>query len=201
MFCQNIINSGGGNDHVLGESYDKKSTGIYYGIGQLRTGNGNDTVTGISYGEEGTGIAFGGYKRHFMGNGNDIIIGKASKKGRAGIDLYPEVIVDLGKGDDLIDASKGGFTTYDDSRPGVVIAGGGDDTVKGFGSGHFNGGGGRDRLLLPNGKYIVDDGTIAKGKVTMSHKNFEQVGNYAGNIVDLRDGKLSVSKTGLEYLA
>ena len=96
--------------------------------GTIDTGAGTDTIsaTGSSYGIYNTGMIA-------TGSGNDIITGTSTGTGGTGI--YNDGTIDTGAGRDIVDALTGGFRGI-----GNTNLGDGDDTLKGFGTGNFDGG-------------------------------------------------------------
>ena len=90
-------------------------------------------------------------------------------------------IINTGKGDDIIDGITGGFGGY-----GVMNLGDGNDTLKGFGTGTFNGGAGdSDKILLGDGDYTItmegEVTTITSNGVAMITTGFESIsGNVGG---------------------
>jgi hypothetical protein len=79
------------------------------------------------------------------GNGNDIIIS-------SGI-IYNEGTINTGNGNDSLIAN-GGFESGLNIS-GNVFLGDGEDNIKGFGSGDFYGGNGKDILQLTPGSYTI----------------------------------------------
>jgi Ca2+-binding RTX toxin-like protein len=75
-----------------------------------------------------------------MGNGNDIITGTGS-----GYGILNDGEINMGGGNDKVTANSG-F-----GGNGSVFLGAGNDYLKGFGSGNFNGGSGKDTLELTKG--------------------------------------------------
>ena len=110
------------------------------GIG-IRNSGTIDTGAGSSYGIYNTGTIA-------TGSGNDIITGTSTGTGGTGI--YNDGTIDTGAGRDIVDALTGGFRGI-----GNTNLGDGDDTLKGFGTGNFDGGNDRDLLLFSAGTYTV----------------------------------------------
>jgi hypothetical protein len=120
-----------------------------------------------------------------MGHGSDTLRGEAFGYGIQVSAILNRGLIDMGDGDDTVDALQGGF-----SGDGLTQLGLGDDTVMGFGSGLFDAGGGveldaqRDRLLLPDGVYTIgttrdQDGyfDLMRDGITMKIQGFEYVGS------------------------
>jgi hypothetical protein len=142
------IQTGANNDTVIGEStFD---IGIDVNSGALETGDGNDTIDGT--GSTGITLRSGGTIK--TGNGNDTITGMSTSNSAVGIRNFGIANfvgeIDTGAGNDLVDARTGGF-----GGSGITNLGQGNDDLKGFGSGSFNGGSGKDTLELTTGTYIV----------------------------------------------
>lgn len=169
------INTGAGNDRIMGN-------GLTYGIynnGIINTSNiigptvDDDTITGTA---RGAGIAYGIYNGvGYTINtriGNDIITGSAS--GASGIGIYNDGTIDTGSDRDVVDALIGGF-----AGSGITNLGAGDDTLKGFGRGTFQGGIGQDTLVFNPGTYTITDGVGAGNYVIngiMNVSGFELFG-------------------------
>jgi hypothetical protein len=187
------INAGAGNDTITGIG---AITGIL-NFGIINTGAGNDTITGVGGSASGifnnsmintgagddtiNGILFGIYNDGSIntGAGNDTITGTNTIT--SGISNYGTI--ETGNGDDIVDALTGGFT-----GTGNTLLGNGADILKGFGSGLFDGGNGKDQLLFGSGTYTVSttingDGfyTISNGTIDMFVKNFELIGSASNS--------------------
>ena len=192
---QGKIDTGTGNDTIT-------SSGSRYGIlnsGKIFTGAGHDTIAAIT--TNGIrGINNNATATIDTGTGDDTIVGKASSVGifnlgkidtgtgndiitgtsvtKVGCGIYNDGTIDTGAGRDLVDALRSGF-----QGNGYINLGDGNDTIKGFGTGHFDGGTGRDTLILGAGIYTVAakknlEGfyTISNGITEMQVKNFESIG-------------------------
>jgi hypothetical protein len=208
LYSQGNINSGDGDDIITGTNSSGGGYGIFNGFGTpdeianttLDTGDGNDTITGtaafgifnlaiintgngadsiICDASSNDGNGYGFYNRGTIntGNGNDTITEIS------GHSIFNIGTIDTGNGDDSIIA-EGGF--YEDSYniPGSVFLGNGKDYLKGFGSGDFYGGKGKDTLELTPGSYTVGIADTAvnftKGSSVMNTFEFEKL--IAGNI-------------------
>jgi Ca2+-binding RTX toxin-like protein len=192
---QGSIDTGTGNDTIT-------SSGSRYGIlnsGKIDTGAGQDTISATATNAV-RGINNNANAMIDTGAGNDTIVGKANTYGifnlgkidtgtgndtitgtsisKVGCGIYNNGTIDTGNGRDIVDALKSGF-----QGNGYINLGHGNDTIKGFGTGHFDGGTGRDTLIFGAGTYTVAakknlDGfyTISNGITEMQVKNFESIG-------------------------
>lgn len=190
------IDTGNGNDTITGEG----EVGFSNQLGTINTGNGNDIITGTATGSNFSGMFNSGIIN--IGKGNDTI----TVTGDAyGIFIYEGTIlgddgddtitgsgnflgiyssngssINTGNGKDIVDALTGGF-----GGNGITSLGNGDDDLKGFGSGRFDGGNGnQDQMFLGAGTYTVSatvntDGfyTVSNGSTDMFVKNFELIGS------------------------
>ena len=143
--------------------------------GRILTGDGADVITGIGgTGGDGGSAGIGG-----PGNSNGLN-GIAGNGGTNGYGIVNDGLIDMGKGKDVLDASRGGF-----SGNGLALLGDDDDTVRGFGSGQFDGGlGSADRLVFGAGTYVVTAGmngffNVTSGGVTMEVKGFEFINSLS----------------------
>ena len=138
-----IIDTGEGNDTITGIGITGTgNVGIYnsnYGQSypQINTGEGNDTITGI-----GGFINEGNIN---TGNGNDTITSFGT--------IFNNGYINTGNGNDSLIADGG--VGEDFEGYGRVLLGDGKDYLKGFGSGDFNGGIGKDTLELTPGIYTI----------------------------------------------
>ena len=113
-----------------------------------------------------------------MGDGNDVIISSTRKVPGGETDaLINHKTINMGKGDDLIDASAGGL-----GGNGKIKMGKGDDEFFGFGDMKLiDGGKGEDKLRFGAGVYaVMKKGSkyrLAKGIGSIDVKNFELVGS------------------------
>jgi hypothetical protein len=178
------INTGSGNDTITGKTSgygldpDQRFCGIL-NEGIINTGDGNDTITGKKSGT-GFGTFYGIFNQGTIdtGEGNDTIIGTC----KPGIGILNNGEIKTGEGQDIVDALIGGF-----AGTGTTNLGLGKDTLVGFGSGFFNGGGGgQDVLLFGAGSYDISASANAEGFFTISFggtdmlvKNFELIGSAA----------------------
>jgi len=221
IYSRGNMNSGDGNDIIIGTNTSGGGYGIFNGLGNqvdsstIDTGDGNDIITGIAaFGIFNTGIIN-------TGNGADSIICDASSNDGAGYGFYNANIINTGNGNDMITEisghsihnfgiintgngddsviAEGGF--YEDpfnpssSIPGSVFLENGEDYLKSFGRGIFNGGNGKDTLELTPGSYTIGrSGTtvnFTKGSTIMETSNFEilKAGNTTYGIPSLIDGQ------------
>ncbi|TAG85265.1 MAG: hypothetical protein EAZ09_03240 [Oscillatoriales cyanobacterium] len=92
-----------------------------------------------------------------------------------------------------MDASNGGF-----GGNGSTLLGDGNDILKGFGSGSFSGGNGKDTLQLTTGNYTVGISgakvSFTKGGIIMNTTEFETLiaGSSAYNFTNLSAGQIIV---------
>ena len=201
-----IIYGSGGYYGILneGELYTSEGSDVITGIGSgygilneyyyygnpvvINTGSGDDSI--IGYGDY-YGIV--NYGTIYTDLGNDLISGSGDTDG---ILNYGTIVT--GSGHDLIDALIGGF-----GGPGAVAMGNGNDTLMGFGTGSFSGGGGtRDRLLLGDeGIYTVilssGVGTITLGATSMTIGQFEWIGGASGGLFAIPFSTTSSPPTAL----
>lgn len=190
------IDTGTGNDTITATVNNKYSSGLS-NYGTIDTGTGNDTISvtnGIS--NNGTiktgsgndtlesyqrGIDNSRFATIDTGDGDDIITGQSSVSlgGSKPYGIRNDGTISTGVGNDIVDALTGGF-----GGVGYTNLGDGNDQIRGFGSGRFDGGNDTDTLLFGDGVYSVSatknfDGfyTITKGTTQMLVKNFEFIGS------------------------
>jgi hypothetical protein len=111
----------------------------------MDTGDGNDIITGTG----SVSIANTINSTIDTGDGNDLISAMGT---RDGIENYGTI--NTGKGNDRIIADGGYCGDFVGS--GSVFLGNGQDYLKGFGNGNFNGGNGQDILELTSGSYTIE---------------------------------------------
>jgi hypothetical protein len=150
------INTGNGNDSIIAETALEPlfvGNGVGNSImnkGGINTGNGNDVIisTGVIYNE---GVIE-------TGNGDDSIIvdgGVDDDITGTTYGIYNNGgAINMGDGNDSIIANEG-FKSAENSS-GAWFLGEGKDYLKGFGSGDFNGGTGKDTLELTPGIYTIE---------------------------------------------
>ncbi|NQE37270.1 hypothetical protein [Microcoleus asticus] len=184
-FFSSIIDTGKGHDTITGMG----SVGIY-NDGTINTGDGNDTITGIH--TEGGGIPITNYLSGIIdtGDGNDVITANS-------LGINNDGTINTGNGNDSIIA---GFLSS--NLLGKVFLGDGKDYLKGFGSGNFNGGNGKDTLELTSGSYVVGiSGTAVNftgynysGISIMNTSEFEKLiaGSTTYNFSSLTNGQTIV---------
>ena len=113
-----------------------------------------------------------------MGAGDDVIVATTVKvKGTDTDALVNHKKINMGAGDDLIDARNGGL-----GGDGKIKMGKGNDEFAGFGDMKLvDGGQGEDRLRLDSGVYSVtkkgSEFRVSKGKGSVDFKSFEEVGS------------------------
>ena len=176
-----LIDMGDGNDSLRGDGYAQgilNQGGFPWGCSIL-TGPGKDSISGSAM--IGDGIYNSAYGFIDTGTGDDVIIGRG---GAAGFDIFNAGSISAGDGNDVIDALPRGFggTGYCDLGPG-------DDQLKGFGAGFFEGGDGtQDTISFQPGTYTIQDlgssiyGISLSGDpsaVLMQVRGFEQFGSGA----------------------
>ncbi|MBE9154016.1 hypothetical protein [Cyanobium sp. LEGE 06113] len=104
-------------------------------------------------------------------------------------------MIDSGKGKDRVNGLRGGS-----GGSGSTLMGKGKDTLTGFGTGNFDGGGGKkDKIELGTGTYSIDRaaGTIILGGDTMNIRRFERISGTRGRSFALRTGTLDVNGAGV----
>jgi len=214
MDYRSTLDTGKGNDIITGSG----GTGIINASATFNTGDGNDTITGNCISE-----GYGLYNHGFMdtGGGDDIITG-VTDLSRINDNIFLYAIgnfdnIDTGKGDDIITSvgiffnegtintgngndsiiTEGGFFSGFNTL-GSMFLGNGKDYLKGFGSGSFNGGKGKDTLELTPGSYTVgiSETTVnfIKGSTIMETSDFEILiaGNTTYRISNLTEGQIIV---------
>jgi hypothetical protein len=213
-----MILTGAGNDRITGIGSRRNNTGESYGIdnyGVIFTGTGDDTITGKSSSEYGGGIM--NERTIDTGDGNDRITGTILGRGFrwahgienfgiidtglgddiiTGTGIFNSDTITAGAGNDIIDALKGGFKSL-----GTTDLGLGRDTLKGFGTGTFNGGAGIDKILFGQGTYTVTGSTIVSDDVTMNVNEFEKIGGAKGGLFNYANGTLTVTRDGVATFA
>ena len=214
-----VANTLAGNDILIGTSTSPgfNTVGINNYFGVIDTAEGNDTLIGTSTGAFGYGIqnytsqtdtitGDGGIIN--TGAGNDIIIAIGQTYG-----IYNFNVIETGIGNDKITATGGDYGIFNggiidtgDGKDSIIVDGGfggigsvflgnGKDYLKGFGSGDFYGGDGKDTLELTPGTYTVGiSGTtvsFTKSGVIMNTSEFEklQAGDITYNFASLTNGQ------------
>ncbi|HEY9295926.1 MAG TPA: hypothetical protein VIQ31_06060 [Phormidium sp.] len=184
------FNTGDGNDIIDGTGYN----GIY-NIGLINTGNGKDIITGKGSSSSSFGSGTGIYNFGTINTGNDediitsTIVSYEGDVIESVNSIFNDGTIDTGNGKDSIIA-EGGFDGM-----GSVFLGNGQDYLKGFGSGNFNGGNGQDILELTPGSYSVGiSGTavnFTKGSSVMKTSDFEILiaGSTIYNFASLTEGQ------------
>ena len=136
-----------------------------------------------------------------MGISNDEIIGIGRRDG-----IFNDGTIDMDDGNDLVDASRGGF-----AGSGSILLGKGRDTIKGYGKQKVDGGSGRDKSLLGKGSYTIKrsfnriEGNFLRGfeirregEAAIELYDIETIGSIAsGETIDLNQaGLLVIDGTG-----
>ena len=99
------------------------------------------------------------------------------------------------KGNDAIDASRGGF-----NGDGKTKLGRGDDVISGFGSGSFSGGGGTDTISLGEGVYEFDSSakTLTSDGTTMNLRKVEEIKGFNDmQSLSLIDGEYVIDSSNM----
>lgn len=184
------INTGTGNDAITGigrDESDRGGDGIA-NSGTINTGKGDDSIKAT--GSDGDYGMFNDERgKIIMGAGNDYI--KVTSDRIFG-SLLNDGTIDTGAGKDIVYALKGGFT-----GDGKTYLGSGNDTLKGFGTGSFYGGTGKDKILFSEGSYTISGSTIVRGAAPMNVNQFEQIGGANGGLFILKNGTLTVDSLGV----
>lgn len=151
VYNEGAIDTGYSNDLIQGTSRFGVSNAA---TGSINTGDGSDQIIGASSDTAGASSDYGVINHGVisMGAGKDSITASSSSNG-----LLNDGRILMGDGADTVDAlighpngsgSPGGF-----QGGGITDLGRGNDVVRGFGIGSFNGGGGTDKLILQDGSY------------------------------------------------
>ena len=152
------IDSGLANDRITGNG--KSRSGDAYGISlngsnaetKIDTGLGNDSVVGKARSRSGNAFGINNLRNSTIdtGDGDDTVTGVASSATGEAVGIFNNGVIDGGAGDDVFDALTGGW-----GGNGRADLGSGNDTVRGFGSGTFDGGVGFDTLVFNAGTYNI----------------------------------------------
>ena len=152
------IDSGLANDRITGNG--KSRSGDAYGISlngsnaetKIDTGHGNDSVVGKARSRSGNAFGINNSRNSTIdpGAGDDTVTGVASSATGEAVGIFNNGVIDGGAGDDVFDALTGGW-----GGNGRADLGSGNDTVRGFGSGTFDGGVGFDTLVFNAGTYNI----------------------------------------------
>lgn len=192
IFNGGTINTGADNDTITGiiTGTSVGGEGIFNN-GTINTGSGNDTI-------RGTGDLFGIENRGTIntGTGNDTITGTST-----GIDsgIYNYGTIDTGTGTDVVESLKGGFRSL--LGVGETYLRADNDILKGFGTGSFYGGTGKDKLLFGKGTYEISGSTVVSGGVTMNVFEFEKIGGANSGLFNFQNGMLTVNAAGVGTFA
>jgi hypothetical protein len=190
-----------GADLIVGEAYYDDDDDLIRAAGieldgELRMGKGADVVTGTVDGDEfdafenSFGILIEANGELLTGLGNDTIIAENFIGGYA---FWNDGYVGTGKGKDIIDAREADFGESFGGN-GTFFLGAGADSVFGWGDGNFDGGKGKfDAIFLPNANgYVFNGSDLSRGGITMNLANFELIGGYNENTIDLVSGTYNV---------
>jgi hypothetical protein len=149
-------------------------------MGRVFLGEGNDSIIVDT---DLPNPAIENFNMIETGDGNDTITSKGV--------IYNEGTINTGNGEDSIIAD-GGFQS---SWNGSVFLGEGEDYIKGFGNGNFNGGNGNDILELTSGIYTfgisLGRGNFAKNGIIMNTVGFEKLiaGSISYDFTSLTEGQ------------
>ncbi|MBN3911138.1 MAG: hypothetical protein HWQ35_32725 [Nostoc sp. NMS1] len=184
------ITIGDGNKNsITGTAEGIRSIGIFNESGcTITMGDGNkNSITGTAEGSGSIGIFNESGSTIAMGGGNDRLTGMGS------IGIKNSGTIDMGSGNDEAIAN-GGF-----AGNGSVFLRAGNDYLKGFGSGNFDGGDGKDTLELTSGSYTVGlSGTTVtftdSSNIIMTTSGFEKLiaGCTTYNFTSLSSGQTIV---------
>jgi hypothetical protein len=181
------IDTGNGRDTITGSTWDDYYGRGIYNEGSIETGNDEDYIS--TYGNFGYnfgyyGITYGKFENYGMvslGDGNDVLEAMVNVADQSAIlnlgtieagngddlifsntTIYNEGLINTGNGRDSLIAH-GGFYLVNNGNisNGKVFLGDGEDYLKGFGNGYYEGGNAQDSLELPSGCYTID--TINNG--------------------------------------
>ena len=193
------IDLGDGNDAVSGfgqSAGGERAGGIALFGAELTSISGNNAIQGEAIGGLITaGILVDSFSTIGLGNGSDSVTGIASEGVFVNAGISNDGLIQLGKGSDLIDASLGGFAGV-----GETQLGGGDDEIRGFGTGQFFGGGGTDTISLGEGTYIFDSssGSLNSNGTTMNLRNIEEIKGFNDmQSVALVDGEFIIDSNNM----
>ena len=181
-----------GNDSIAADT--DFSDRALENFGFIGTGDGNDTITttGVIYNE---GVIE-------TGNGDDSIVVDGGTDDLTGTryGIYNNRgAINMGDGNDSIIANEG-FQSGPNSG-GAWFLGEGDDYIKGYGSGDFYGGNGKDTLELTPGTYTVgiwgeggESPIFTKGNQLMITSEFEKLkaGSTIYDFTSLTAGQIIV---------
>ena len=193
-----VIDLGEGNDLVRGNAGSgtgEQSAGITLIATNLISKSGNNLIQGnASGGITNNGIFVDAFSKIELGEGIDLVTGIAVRgEFNSGITNFG--VIKLGKGNDAIDASRGGF-----NGDGKTKLGRGDDVISGFGSGSFNGGGGTDTISLGEGVYEFDSSTktLTSDGTTMNLRKVEEIKGFNDmQSLSLIDGEYVIDSSNM----
>lgn len=162
------LDTGAGNDSITGAGLNSDSI-LNYGL--IDTGGGDDSIT-AALGAYSTGVSILNYGTIKTGDGNDSITGGS---------ILNYGTIKTGDGSDTFGASEAFLdSSFGENANGSVFLGRGKDTLRGFGAGYFNGGGGVDTLALSGGtSYTIGISgttvTVKSNGTTMYTSEFEKL--------------------------
>jgi len=181
IFNHGTINIGKGEDSIISQAR-------FSNVGNVFLGDGKDSIiatTDLS----GADLRYGleNFNGIDTGDGDDIITTGVNNEG-----VFSDGVINMGNGKDSLIA-EGGF-----KGNGNVFLGNDKDYLKGFGSGNFDGGNGKDTLKLTSGNYTVGiSGTalnFTKDSIIMNTSGFEELiaGSTTYNFASLTAGQTIV---------
>ena len=152
------IDTGLGNDSVVGKAASRGGNAFGLEVNginaetKIDTGLGNDSVIGNGNSTSGNAFGINNLRNSTIdtGDGDDTVTGVASSATGEAVGIFNNGVIDGGAGDDVFDALTGGW-----GGNGRADLGSGNDTVRGFGSGTFDGGVGFDTLVFNAGTYNI----------------------------------------------
>ncbi|MEB3333351.1 MAG: hypothetical protein VKP70_00020 [Cyanobacteriota bacterium] len=168
IFNEGSIQTDSGNDTLTGSNSDigffPLFTSGIANAGMIFLGTGNDRIAGV-----GGNIGIRNFGTIHAGEGHDIITGQGAT---TGIENWGTILTGLG--DDTVNALTGGFAGL-----GILDLGSGNDVLRGFGTGTFDGGLGIDILDFQPGNYTITASgggayRISKGGLQMTVSRFER---------------------------
>jgi len=165
VYNRNILNTGKGKDSIISQGKFINSAALFLpsGSGGVFLGDGNDSINITD--TDLFSHALENFNIIDTGDGKDIITS-------TGV-IYNQGVINAGNGEDSLIADGG----YEGS--GNVFLEKGKDYLKGFGTGNFNGGNGKDILELTSGSYTIGiSGTtvnFTKNSIIMNTSEFEQL--------------------------
>jgi hypothetical protein len=188
---QSIFNTGDGNDIIIGDSTHSTNSGVgISNTGSMDTGDGNDIITGMS--ETIFGIGNSGLIN--TGDGADSIIGRAGFF--SGVGIANTDTINTGNGDDTIT----GIGLIGIQNRGIINTGNGEDSI--IADGGFDGTG---SVFLGNGKdYLKGFGTGSfnggNGQDTLELTSGSYTVGISGTTVNFIKGSTIMNASDFEKL-